>query len=175
MEFEQVLHLRRTTRKYQETQIQESDLQKILDAAQTAPLAMGDDKTTHITVVQASTLLNQIREVTQLYSRKTGNFIDAFYGAPTIIFLSATDLSEDCIEYANVGCVIENMILQATALNLGSTYIWGCLKKLRNHTELIQKMNIPDQYTILSALAIGYPTMSLEKREKKVKISVNRI
>jgi len=175
MEFEQVLYLRRTTRKYQATQIKESDLQKILDAAQTATLAMGDEKTTHITVVQDPTLLNQIREVTQLYSRKTGNFIDAFYGAPTIIFLSATDLSEDCIEYANVGCVIENMILQATALNLGSTYIWGSLRKLRNHIEVMQKIKIPDQYTILSALAIGYPTMPLEKREKKVKISVNRI
>ncbi len=175
MEFEQVLYLRRTTRKYQTMQIQESDLQKILDAAQTAPLAAGDDKTTHITVVQEPTLVNRIREVTQLTSRKTGNLLDPFYGAPTIIFLSATDLSEDCIEYANVGCVIENMILQATALNLGSTYIWGCLGKLRNHTELMQKMEIPTRYTILSALAIGYPTIPLEKREKKVKISINRL
>lgn len=175
MEFEKVLYLRRTTRKYQAMQIQESDLQKILDAAQTAPLAAGDDKTTHITVVQEPTLVNRIREVTQLTSRKTGNVFDPFYGAPTIIFLSATDLSEDCIEYANVGCVIENMILQATALNLGSTYIWGCLGKLRDSTELIQKMNIPAQYKILSALAIGYPAIPLEKREKKNKISVNRI
>jgi len=67
------------------------------------------------------------------------------------------------------------MILQATALNLGSTYIWGCLGKLRDNIELIQKMNIPAQYKILSALAIGYPTTPLEKREKKDKISVNRI
>ena len=175
MEFEEVLYLRRTTRKYQETQITEADLQKILEAAQTAPLAAGDDKTTHITVVQDPILLSQIREVTQVVSRKTGNLMDALYGAPTIIFVSATDLSEDSIEYANVGCVIENMILQATALNLGSTYLWGCLGKIRDHAELIQKMNIPGQYKILSAVAIGYPVAPLEKREKKDKISVNRI
>lgn len=175
MDFEQVLYLRKTTRKYQATQIQEADLQKILDAAQTAPLAAGDDKTTHITVVQDIAFLNRIREITQVISRKTGNLMDAFYGAPTIIFISATDLSEDSIEYANVGCVIENMILQATALNLGSTYIWGCLGKLRDKPELLQELNIPDQYKILSALAIGYPAVPLEKREKKDKIAVTRI
>ena len=175
MDFEQVLSLRKTTRKYQETQIQESDLQKILDAAQTAPLAAGDDKTTHITVVQDPTLLNSIREVTQVVSRKTGNLMDAFYGAQTLIFVSATELSEDSIEYANVGCVMENMMLQATALNLGSTYIWGCLEKLRAKPELLQKMNIPDQYKILSALSVGYPVKPLEQREKKDKIAVTRI
>lgn len=175
MEFEQVLYLRRTTRKYQSRQIQESELQKILAAAQTAPLAAGDDKTTHITVVQAADLLTCIREVTKTASRKTGNVFDPFFGAPTIIFLSATDLSADCIEYANMGCIIENMILQATALNLGSTYIWGCLGKIRDNSELISKMNIPDQYKILSALAVGYPVAPLEKREKQNKISVSRI
>ena len=175
MDFEQVLHLRKTTRKYQGMQIAEADLQKIIDAAQTAPLAAGDDKTTHITVVQDPTVLKCIREVTQVVSRKTGNLMDAFYGAPTLIFLSATDLSEDGIEYANVACVIENMILQATALELGTTYIWGCLGKIRDQAELTQKMNIPDQYKILSALAVGYPVTPLETREKKEKIAVNRI
>lgn len=175
MDFEQVLYLRKTTRKYQEMQIKEEELQKILDAAQTAPLAAGDDKTTLITVVQDPTLLNSIREVTQVISRKTGNLMDAFYGAPTLIFLSATDLSEDSIEYANVGCVIENMMLQATALNLGSTYIWGCLGKLRDNAELLRKMNIPEHYKILSAMAVGYPVTPLAPREKKNKIAVTRI
>ncbi|HWR38462.1 MAG TPA: nitroreductase family protein [Patescibacteria group bacterium] len=175
MDLEQVLSLRRTTRKYQPTQISEADLQKILDAAQTAPLAAGDDKTTHITVVQDPALLSQIREVTQVVSRKTGNLMDALYGAPTVIFLSATDLSEDSIEYANMGCVIENMILQATALQLGSTYIWGCLAKIRDHAELVQKMNIPDQYRILSAMAVGHPVAPLAPRDKKNKMTVNRI
>ena len=175
MDLENVLHLRRTTRKYQPEQIKEAELLKLLEAAQTAPLAAGDDRTTHITVVQDPELMGRIREVTQVISRKTGNLMDALYGAPTLIFLSATELSEDSIEYANVGCVIENMMLQATALNLGSTYIWGCLEKVRAREDLIQALRIPEQYKILSAMAVGYPVKPLELREKKEKIAVTRI
>ena len=52
MDFEQVLALRQTTRKYTDQKVSDSDLEKILQAAQTAPLAAGDDKTTHLTLVK---------------------------------------------------------------------------------------------------------------------------
>ena len=51
MDFEQVLTLRQTTRKYTDQKVSDSDLEKILQAAQTAPLAAGDDKTTHLNLV----------------------------------------------------------------------------------------------------------------------------
>lgn len=51
MDFREVLGLRRTTRSYQSKQISENQLQQILFAAQTAPLALGDDKTTYLTLV----------------------------------------------------------------------------------------------------------------------------
>lgn len=175
MELEQVLHLRQTTRKYLSGQIKRKDLEKILEAAQTASLAAGDDKTTHITVVQDELLAEEIRQACMLVSPKTGRQVDPFYGASTIIFLSAADISEDHIEYCNVACVIENMILQATALGLGSTYIWGCLRKLRQHPEVTAKLNLPEGFEILSALVIGYPAHPLAPREKREKIGVDYI
>ncbi|MCR6546003.1 nitroreductase family protein [Dehalobacterium formicoaceticum] len=175
MEWEDVLYMRRTTRKYQPHQIEDDDLERILDAAQMAPTAMGNEKTTHLTVVQDVNLLNRIREVVQLTSRKTGQKMDAFYGAPTVIFLSAADLSEDHIEYSDVACLIENMMLQATALNLGSTYIWGCLPKLRNNAEVLKELQLPANYEILSAVAVGYSDKPLVRREKRTRISMNRI
>ncbi|MDR1044208.1 MAG: nitroreductase family protein [Candidatus Adiutrix sp.] len=175
MKFENVLHMRRSVRAFMEKQITEQELAKILRAAQMAPLAMGDDKTTHITVLQQPELLNEIRKACSLKSRKTGETMDAFYGAPTIIFLSATDISEDHIEYCNVACVIENIILQATALNLGSIYIWGCLKKLRAQPETVAKLKLPEGYEILSAVAVGHPGKPLEYREPKERLAVSRI
>lgn len=44
MDFEQVLTLRQTTRKYTDQKVSDSDLEKILQAAQTAPLAAGMTK-----------------------------------------------------------------------------------------------------------------------------------
>ena len=72
MDFEQVLTLRQTTRKYTDQKVSDSDLEKILQAAQTAPLAAGDDKTTHLTLVKDPVLMEEIRNACMLTSRKTG-------------------------------------------------------------------------------------------------------
>ena len=69
MDFEQVLTLRQTTRKYTDQKVSDSDLEKILQAAQTAPLAAGDDKTTHLTLVKDPVLMEEIRNACMLTSR----------------------------------------------------------------------------------------------------------
>ena len=61
MDFEQVLALRQTTRKYTDQKVSDSDLEKILQAAQTAPLATEDDKPTHLTLVKDPVHMEEIR------------------------------------------------------------------------------------------------------------------
>lgn len=172
MELEQVLRLRRTTRAYTAEPVSQADLERIVQAAQLAPLAAGDNRTTHLTVVSAPDRLEPIRQACMLTSRRTGGKIDAFYGAQAVIFVSATDLSDDSIEYSNAGCVIENMILQATALGLGSTYIWGCLRKLRADAGALAGLALPEGYQVLSALAVGHPVQPLEARTPGENIAV---
>ena len=91
------------------------------------------------------------------------------------MIVSTTDLSEDHIEYANAACIIENILLQAAALGLGSTYIWGCLRKLKKNHELIERLDLPENSTILSAAAIGYPKEKLSPRENRPEIKVKII
>jgi nitroreductase len=175
MEIEKAIHMRRSVRKYTQEPINDEQLQLLLEAAQAAPLAMGDDKTTHITVVTDKALMEEIRGACMTTSRKTGLPLDALHGAPMIIFLSATDISSDHIEYSNVACVIENIMLQATALGLGSTYIWGCLRGFLEHKETVAKLGLPEGYEILSAVVVGHPVKPLEVRDKVERIGVNRI
>lgn len=173
---EDIFYFRRSTRKFKADPVPNEAIQKIIDAGQTAPLAMGNDKTTHITVVKDGEVLDMIRECCMKESRKTpGKMLDSLYGAPVFIILSAADVSDDHIEYCDVACVIENMILEATNLGLGSCYIWGCLRKLRRTPEILAKLNIPEEYEILSAMVCGYPEKPLYAREKKSKITVNVI
>lgn len=174
MKFEQVLRLRQTVRAYTAQRISEIDLEKILQAAQMAPLAAGDDKTTHLTIVNSSELMEEIRNACMLSSRKTGKKTDAFYGAQTAVFVSATEISDDHIEYCNAACIMENMLLQAAALGLGGTYIWGCLRKLRANEAVLKRLQLPDGYEILSAMAIGYPAQELQERSvcDKIKTTI---
>lgn len=174
MELTDVLARRRSTRRFTDEPLTDGELSQILMAGQTAPLAAGDDKTTHMTLVKDPALLDEIREVCAM-RRKTGERVDALYNARAVVLVSATDVSEDHIEYCNAGCVIENMHLRATDLGLGSVYIWGCLRKLRADEALVAKLGLPEGYEILSALALGHAEAPLEPREYKDKISVNII
>lgn len=164
----EVLTERRSVRKFTSVRISDEAIEMIINAALTAPLALGDAQTTHLTVVNDPGLVEEIRNAAMLKSRATGEPVDPFYGAQTFFFVSATDLSEDNIELCNAGCVIENMIIQATALELGSCYIWGCLKKLKKHPEVIEKLQLPEGYEILSALAVGYRDPDYKCKDRAV-------
>ena len=52
MKGEEIFKYRKTVRQYLPDVVSDEDVEKILDAALAAPLAAGDDKTTHITVVK---------------------------------------------------------------------------------------------------------------------------
>lgn len=175
MEFNEVILLRRTTRSYEPRQISTEDLNTMLTVAHMAPIAGGDYTMTHMTVVQDAELLNELRQACMMKLPGKTEYIDAFYGAPTVIFFSARGISNDYIEYSNIGCAIESILLAATDLRLGSTYVWGCLRKLRKYPELIAMLQLPEGYEILSAVAVGYPREPLEKREPVENISVNHI
>jgi Nitroreductase len=173
MEFEKVLQMRRSTRRYTSEQISTEAVKALMIAARTAPLAKGDEKTTHVTIVRDPEFMEQIRACVRSVSGKTGKEMDPLYGAGTLILLSAADLSDDHIEYANVACVIENMMLQATSMELGSTYIWGCLRKLRADKEIIERLCLPEGYEILSGMVVGYPQKPLTEREHDNGLSVD--
>ena len=172
MEFMDVIRARCSTRAYTEEQITADELAAIVEAGRTAPIAGADYNMSHMTVVQDPALLAEIREACQL-TRKDGGKVDPTYGAPTLIFLSATGPSDDMIEYCNVACAIENMVLAATSLGLGSVYLWGFLRKLRSHSDLVEKLGLPEGYTVLSAFAVGHATKPIEPHEPKGRIAVN--
>lgn len=174
MEFEDVIRLRKSCRKYTDEQISNDDLQNILNAGQLAPIAGADYSMSHITVVQDKSFLEELDEACEI-TTPNGKKIRPFYNAPTIIVLSVTGPSKDNIEYSNVGCAIENMMLEATNLGLGSVYLWGWLHKLRKRPELIARFNLPEGYSIISALAVGYAADPATSREPEEKIAVDRM
>lgn len=174
MDFHHVVRNRFSCRSFRPEPVTEEELKYILESGQMAPLAAGDVRTSHLTVVHGGQLMEEIRDAC-MFTRKDGSHMDPLYGASTIIFFSAADISEDHIEYANAGCVIENMCLAATALGLGSCYIWGCLRKLRRHPELIQKLQLPDGYEILSAFVCGHTDMEKQAKPEQDLLQITRL
>ena len=187
MEFEKLLRMRQSTRKYQDIQISEEQLQKIIDAGNRAPIGSNLYKDVHLTIVQDQKVLLKLCEAAwKRFSTKqkaeeiAGDTLDKsdnspsekrpnlFYGAPTVIFVShrKQDLQPG-IEWANVTSVVDQMHLAATDLGLGSVYMWSALESMRmipelDHAELLQ---LPEDFEPLIALAVGYPAKELEELE----------
>ena len=62
MEFEKLLRMRQSTRNYQDKQITQEQLKKILDAANRAPIGSNLYKDVHLTVVQDQNVLLKLCE-----------------------------------------------------------------------------------------------------------------
>ena len=172
MEFKDALKKRCSTRGFTAERVSDEDVKAILAAAQNAPLALGDNKTSHLTVVRDPELMEKIRSACML-KKKDGTPHDPLFGATTMIFFSATDISDDHIEYCNAGCVIENMCMAAADRGLGSLYIWGCLKKLKKQPDVVSLLKLPEGYEILSAFVCGYPLKPIEDREDRENIATD--
>jgi nitroreductase len=156
---------RRSIRKYLSKQIDGNDLNTILGAGSSAPVALGNYSNIHFTVIQNKAILAQLADEPE------GK---AFYGAPTLILISAAKTPYPNIEFFNAGCALENMFLAATSLGLGSVFISRASDEATSNSHLLASLNLPDGYAPVAAVAIGHPLSPLtELSDFKNGVSIN--
>lgn len=166
------IHARRSTRNFQERQIEQVQLDTILNAAIWAPSG-GNNQSWLFTAIQNKELLLKLNELVKEgfqqwtpdddYPGKLGakaasekptyNF---YYQAPTLIIASNRPGYENAM--ADCALALQNMFLAAQSLGLGSCYI-NQLHWLRDDLcirEFLFTLGIPKEHTICSAAAIGY-------------------
>ena len=169
MEFREALLRRRSCRSYQEKSVEPRALGMILEAANAAPVGMKLYENVQLTVVQNQELLSAI---TENFRKITGKQdLNPLYGAPALILVSVREKEGQIhpVDVANVACIVENMHLQATELNLGSCYLFGIIETLNQSFDLLYKLGLQDGFWPVSALAVGYPTEEAPLREATIK------
>lgn len=166
MELFNTLKNRHSVRSYLDKQISNEDLEKILLAGNMAPIGLRLYSSMHLTVIQNEDLLHEISSVTAVSRGKPQS--DPLFNAPTLIVVSSNDDRGTSVEYANTGCIIENMALVATALGLGSIFLLGVVTATNKAPETLQKLNLPDGYKAISALAVGYASKQAPPPKEEV-------
>lgn len=166
------IHARRSTRNFQERQIEPEQLETLLDAAIWAPSG-GNNQTWMFAAIQNKEILLKlnglVREGFQHWvpddnypsklAAKNASQKDIFnfyYHAPTLIIA----LNKPNYDNAMADCsvALENLFLAAHSLGLGSCYI-NQLHWLRSDPGLrdyLFELGIPKESTICSAAAVGY-------------------
>jgi nitroreductase len=165
METLKTIAMRKSTRSYKSEQINEEYLKKIINAGNSAPVGNGAYDSVHLTIIQNPILLNKL---SQTAANMFGNpDADPLYGAPTLILISGKpNMQFPNLEYANAACIIENMMLAATDLGLGSVYILGAIAALHANVELLNTLNLPKDFVPVSGIVVGYPTEPLVQKDE---------
>ena len=165
---------RRSTRKFTPMPIPEDKLNQIVEAGRFAPSG-GNCQTTHFIVVKNAEVLAKLKElvcqefskmevtpglyksiVNSINAAKKGDY--AFhYNAPVLIITA--NQKEYGNNIADCSCALENMMLMANALDLGSCWI-NQLKWLNENPiilEYMQQLGMEEHERVYGALAVGYP------------------
>lgn len=174
MDMLEFIKSRRSTRKYKNIPVETEKIEQIVEAGRYAPSG-GNNQTTHFLVIQKKEVLDELAalvkqefskmEVTPgMYPSMAGS-IRASKGEKYIYHYSAPVLivTANKKEYGNniadCSCALENMMLMANALDLGSCWI-NQLKWL-NENEVIldylKKIGLHEEERVYGAVSIGYP------------------
>lgn len=166
METLEAIKKRVSTRKFLSKQITDEELKIILDAGKQAPVAYSKYEDLILTVVQDEKIL---AELDRLCDEFYGVDTTLFFNAPTLIFVSSRKVKNNQ-EYENVACVMENMALAATDINIGNVY----LKTMTLHIEeqiLSKLLQLPDGFRAIATLAVGYPDGNIIPKEHEIKVN----
>jgi len=163
MKLMDVICKRQSCRNFLSEQIGSETLSEILKAANAAPISMGQYENMYLTVVQNVELLNEIDGNAAKFFANPD--MRPLYNAPTLIIVSSITGDKPFLAYANAACIIENMLLTATANGLGSVFIYGAIVALNKNEELINKLCLPKGFTPISAMAVGKSGEKLIKRD----------
>lgn len=172
-----VIANRRSIRKYKSEQISDEELKMIIEAGLQAPSGH-NDQPWFFTVIQNRELLKEISEKSKEELRKSGiewmvkmgenSALDLLYGAPTAI---AVAVKEDAISpNADEGAAIQNMLIAAESLGIGSCWI-GLTASYFKEKENLKKLGIPEGYRGHYIVTLGYKEEGLNLSAPKRKNS----
>lgn len=152
-EFINLIKTRRSCRNYTAEQVADEQLALVMEAGTYAPTAHGAQDPL-IVAVQDPQLMQRIVAMNAAVMGVSSN---PYYGAPTVILVFASADNANALQDGS--CVLQNMMLAAHALGLGTCWI-NREREMFATPEgraLMADMGLPEGLMGVGALAIGTP------------------
>lgn len=151
---------RRSIRSFEPRQISSVELHELLEAAQFAASAM-NEQAWFFTVIQKEEVIKEIALLA------TGIEESPYYNAPTVIAcfaaIDAIAPVEDCT------LAMANIMYAAVLNDLGTCWIQSTKDVFNDpkYDDLKKACGVPEGYTCVGSLAVGYPRYGIPKREQR--------
>ena len=187
MNAEQAILTRRSCRKFQSKDVPKELIDKLILAGRSAPTGLNRQKIKFYIILNDIKRIHSIGEKVYKNLTKDGKkreWIDEFkkkyetdeiifYDAPCIIALVINNEEterERIIRNMEAGCAVENILIMATYLGLGTVPIG--VANLENQTFVLDAIGADkDKETLLLVVAVGYPVQGYYEKycnEKKL-------
>lgn len=165
---------RRSTRKYLDKEVSQELLEKIIETGRYAPSG-GNSQSNHFLVIQNKQIIDHLvkmverafsqMEITENMYRSLQNSINLSkkggyvfcYNAPVLIIVA--NKKDYGNNQADCALALENMMLEANELDLGSCYI-NQLKWLNEDQKILsylQSLGMNEDERVYGSLIVGYP------------------
>ena len=166
----------RSCRQYQNECIKEDELITILEAGIQAPSAMNQQLCEAFAIINKDLideLAKAIKDVFDERGDKKPETYHCAYHAPVLVIVSGPEYDSRRVEDGS--CMLENMFLAATSLNIGSCWI-NQLRDTQNVDEvrnILTRIGIPANHQVVGCAALGYiSSQSTIKEKKKERIHI---
>ena len=165
---------RHSTRKFKEEPVPQEVLDKVIEAGRQAPSGKHKNQSRFIVIRKKEVLQELIALVQQEFAKmevtpenddnfggairaaKKGGYVFMYNAPVLIVVVNKRDYGN---KYADVSCAMQNMMLAANALDLGSCWI-NQLRWLQDNPVLrayLQKLGMAEDEEVCASLSIGYP------------------
>ena len=164
---------RRSTRKYKPDAIEPDKLQTVIEAGRYAPSG-GNNQTNHFLVIQKAEILNKITSLAEaafakmtvdentypslrnsILASKKGGYVFSYRAPVLIIVANRKDYGNNM---ADSVAAIENMMIAANALDLGSCYInqlyW--LNEEPSLLSYLRELGLKENERVFASMVLGY-------------------
>ena len=171
--FEAIL-TRRSTRNYKPDSVEKEKLDRILEAGRQAPSG-GNNQSNHFLVIRNRETLQKLVSMVEtafagmeadentyaslrnsIAASKKGGYVFCYNAPILIVVANRRDYSNNI---ADCACAIENMMIAANALDLGSCWI-NQLRWLNEQPEIVSyliELGMKECERVYGAVIIGYP------------------
>ncbi len=166
-----ILFKRKSVRTYTGIAPSKEQIETILKAAQSSPVALDKHENYRIDIISDKEIL----EVIELgVSVKSGSEKHPLYGAPVFILISVRSDSSEVsgAEYSTAGIIAHNMLLAAESQGLGACYVWGAIRMNEDNPIFESKLDLPEDYSPICGITVGHTDEEFELRDIENRIEV---
>lgn len=160
---------RKSCRSYLDKPLKEEELQLILEAGIQAPSAMNRQLCEAFAITNPKLIDELANAIKNIYNERGEQKPDNYhcaYHAPVLIIVSGPEYDSQRIKDGS--CMLENMFLAATSLNIGSCWInqLGDTQDTDEVREVLSKVGLPANHQVVGCCALGYIKDELPAKEK---------